>query len=136
MPSDLSDLDEFVSRKLELRFAGLVVILEDSADDGGVTVRLFRGFRVVLLSHSLRPPAPGGYALGPHRTTRRSVGGLGHAERQQARVALGDGTIGLFGAENASPTFAATALASRGGTELPICRKPCHFVTWKRNQSG
>jgi hypothetical protein len=29
-----------------------------------------------------------------------------------------------------------TAGASSGGTEFPIWRKPCHFVEWRRNQSG
>lgn len=31
---------------------------------------------------------------------------------------------------------APTARPSRAGTELPISRKPFHFVTWNRNQSG
>src|SRR5665213_2077306 len=33
-------------------------------------------------------------------------------------------------------SWEATARPRRGGTEFPICLKPCHFVTWKRNQSG
>lgn len=36
----------------------------------------------------------------------------------------------------ASRTCDATARPSSGGTELPICLNPCHFVMWNRNQSG
>src|SRR5260370_29209261 len=44
--------------------------------------------------------------------------------------------FGCLGVTIASQRCVATALARRGGTELPICLNPCHFVTWKRNQSG
>jgi hypothetical protein len=30
----------------------------------------------------------------------------------------------------------ATALASNGGTALPTCLKPCHFVAWELYHSG
>ena len=46
----------------------------------------------------------------------------------------GAGTLGS--APSARITSSATALASGGGTELPICRAPCHLVTCNRNQSG
>ena len=49
------DLDEFVSRKLELRFARLVVILEDGADDGGVAVRLLLASRSSFLAICFAP---------------------------------------------------------------------------------
>jgi len=32
--------------------------------------------------------------------------------------------------------LAAKAAAKGGGTALPTCLAPCHFVLWKRNQSG
>ena len=73
-----------------------------------------------------------GLAGKPCRRTASAMVTLSSASLPSASA-----TVGLTGAKpRALNRPAATARASSGGTEFPICLKPCHLVAWDLNQSG